>query len=75
MLRCQDLETRELLPASFTCRNLRSDKVNREELLGGESVMIDAVHIFILKVCNYLFHEIDRKTGRRDVKCNLQGKT
>ncbi|KAF7635213.1 hypothetical protein Mgra_00005328 [Meloidogyne graminicola] len=50
MLRCQDLDNRELIPSATTCHNLRSDKV-----------------------CNYLFHEVDKKTGRRDVKCNLQG--
>ncbi|KAI1728835.1 shK domain-like domain-containing protein [Ditylenchus destructor] len=50
MLRCQDLETRELIPSAVSCKNTRSDKV-----------------------CAYLFMEVDMKTGRRDVKCNLQG--
>ncbi|KAL3097495.1 hypothetical protein niasHS_003943 [Heterodera schachtii] len=50
MLRCQNVDTRQLLPSATTCRNLRSDKV-----------------------CNYLFKEIDTRTGQRDIKCNLQG--
>lgn len=51
MLRCQDLETRQLIPSATSCKNSRSDRV-----------------------CSYLFTEFDRQTGRRDIKCNLQGK-
>uniref|UniRef100_A0A914N0T3 ShKT domain-containing protein n=1 Tax=Meloidogyne incognita TaxID=6306 RepID=A0A914N0T3_MELIC len=41
--------------------------------INGHQTKTSIKHGNIGGVCNYLFHEVDKRNGRRDVKCNLQG--